>query len=131
MKTVRLPMYDEDGMELESYLEVDVTVWLSSTAGLRSNLARVITPEPELAQWEIDLLNSAYEEEEWRTIEGLPTKSFQVNRRGQIRHMFNQKVIEPSLDLESPYYTSVKLKINGLDFYVNGPKLAEQMWGES
>lgn len=45
LKTVRLPIYDEDGMETRSYLEIDILFWLSSTAGLRSNLARVVEPE--------------------------------------------------------------------------------------
>lgn len=75
-----------------------------------------------------EILGNFAPPEEWRTIEGLPTKSFQINQRGQIRHIYNQKIIEPSLDLNSKYYMTVKLMINGLAYFINGPKLAEEMW---
>jgi hypothetical protein len=160
MKTVRLPIF-EDGIETRDYLEVDINFWISSTKGLRSNLARIVEPnrflsdlerdpskEEPLADWERNLLEGTVEdyaasdvalcekfyeatrEDEWRTIEGLPTKSFEVNQRGQIRIKANRKILEPSLDLDSKNYMTVNVKINGLDFYINGPKLAEQMWSK-
>lgn len=140
MKTVRLPIF-ESGVETGELLEVDITFFLSSTMGLRSHQAKVLQ-EP-LADWERELLEGGSpevvetweqvlgthaHEDEWRTLEGLPTKSFQINQRGQVRHKFNQKIVEPSLDLESKNYMTVQLKINGLDWFINGPKVAEQMW---
>jgi hypothetical protein len=148
MKTVRLPIF-EHGVETGELLEVDVEFFLSSTRGLRSTQARVLQ-EP-LANWERELVEGFKEEnkaaiehelelvetsdwgkteDEWRTLEsvGLPTRSFQINQRGQIRHKFNQKIIEPSLDLDSKYYMTVKLLLNGLEYFINGPKLAEEMW---
>lgn len=47
IKTVRLPIYDENGMEVPGYLEIDTLYFLSSTAGLRSNLARIVLPVRE------------------------------------------------------------------------------------
>lgn len=91
-----------------------------------------INPDPEDTHWfseEVAELMNESAEEEWRTVEKLPTRSFQINQRGDIRHKFNQKVISPSLDLDSAYYMTVHLKINGVDYYVNGPALANEMWG--
>lgn len=69
--------------------------------------------------------------EEWKTIDTLPTKSFEVNQRGQVRIKTSKKILEPSLDLDSKNYMTVNVKINGLDFYINGPKLAEQLWSRA
>ena len=149
MKTVRLPIF-EDGVETGEMLEVDITFWISPTRGIRSSQARVLQ-EP-LADWERELLGGAYAEEnkaavenelelietggwgrgeEWKTIDTLPTKNFEVNQRGQVRIKANKKILEPSLDLDSKNYMTVNVKINGLDFYINGPKLAEQMWSRA
>lgn len=135
MKTVRLPIF-EDGVETQDYLEVDITFFTSSTAGLRSNQAKIIHPqsyselleefEKDIAKQEV--IGSFAPAEEWRTIEGLPTKNFEVSQRGQVRIKTNKKILEPSLDLDSKNYMTVNVKINGLDFYINGPMLAEQMW---
>lgn len=143
MKTVRLPIY-EDGVETLDYLEVDVTFWISPTRGIRSNQARII--EYQEPDWN-DVLEKVLDQhgvakrealekiappaEEWKTIDTLPTKSFEINQRGKIRIKATKKILEPSLDLDSKNYMTVNVKINGLDFYINGPKLAEQLWSRA
>ena len=163
MKTVRLPIYD-DGIETRNYLEVDLTFWLSSTAGLRSNQARVVEPEPEpMADWELELLaeaeaaidvatkrhgdwdkeNQRYADgskahlcggpcrETWECLYGLiPSDRFEINRDGVIRIKANKKVIEPTwFDIDQNRF-NVMLKINGMEYYLNGPKIAEELWSK-
>lgn len=57
---VRIPLYDkETGFMLKEVLEVDVDFFLSSTQGLRSNQARVVSleaPDPTPEQ-EVEILN--------------------------------------------------------------------------
>lgn len=149
MKTVRLPIY-ENGVTTDEMLEVDLTFFLSSTRGLRSNQARVL--QPQLAQWEIDLLTSdevfekvldehriAKEEvlakfappvEEWRIIEHLPTESFEINRDGVIRIRTTQKVMEPAFDVDNVRW-AVRLIINRQPWWIHGPNLAEKMWSNT
>ena len=142
MKTVRLPIY-EDGVELREYLEVDLTFFISAAASkFKANPARVIALEDPvadtevsdgpLADWEKELLWSeeVKPEYEWRELDGLPTKSFQINEKGDIRHKVNQKIISPSLDLDSPFYLTVNLLINGINYWVDGPRKAEEIFGK-
>ncbi|AYD87279.1 hypothetical protein SEA_TENNO_73 [Arthrobacter phage Tenno] len=66
---VRIPLYDkETGFMLQEILEVDVEFFLSSTQGLRSNQARVVSleaPDPTSEQ-EVEFLD--------RIVSGLPAR---------------------------------------------------------
>jgi hypothetical protein len=109
-----------------SHLEDEVEVSVKPITEIDWEGLSKLTPKIDVQE----LLGNYTPAEEWRTLEGLPTKSFQINQRGQVRHKFNQKIIEPSLDLDSKNYMTVQLTINGLDWFINGPKVAEQMWGK-
>lgn len=136
--TVRLSIYDEDGIQQPGYLEVNSEYFLTGPA---RHFGRVVQPEETLAQWEIDLLNSAYEEAKevkktsqpkmWEDLYGLiPSDKFEINRDGVIRIKSNKKVIEPTwFDIDQNKY-NVMLKINGMEYYLNGPKIAEELWGK-
>lgn len=163
MKTVHLPIY-EDGIMLNDYLEVELDFFISSTRGLRSNQARV--REFQLAQWELDLLNSAKveitnaetlhgdwdkeqqryadgtkshlceggcaevpAEDEWRIIEGLPISSLEINEKGIIRHRKTKRVFVPKFDTDYLEF-KVFVDINGVQHWLDGPKLAKAMWSD-
>lgn len=133
MKSVRLPIFDEHGIETSVYLEIDLLFFISSTRGLRSNLVR-INPDPyekvleEQRVAKEEALAKLAPPEEWRTIEGIPSKNFEINQKGEVRNRFRKQVIDPHLDLESPYYMNVRLMINSQYWYINGPTLAREMW---
>jgi hypothetical protein len=66
-------------------------------------------------------------EEEWRTVEGIGTNSFEINRLGTIRHKSSGRVQEPKYD-EFYQMVTVKLIVNGKPVWIDGPTLAETMW---
>jgi hypothetical protein len=91
-----------------------------------------------LADWEIELLHAGniepdtaeveeVVEEEWRIIDTLPTKAFEINREGVIRIKVNQKVLNPIFDIDFLEF-KVQMVINGMEYWVHGPRLAKEMW---
>lgn len=145
MKTVRLPMYGEDGIELPGYLEVDLEFFISSTRGLRSNQARVVQPEEPMAEWEKELCFEVVKEEldtvdriisglppteEWRDLPRKELSSFEINHAGIVRHKKTKREVEPTFDYDLDQLNmKVYLNINGVKNWVDGPKLADRMWG--
>lgn len=116
-----------------------------------------VEPVEPLAEWELELLNSAtaeaetidivernadgditargYDqvvsqvEEEWRVIEALPIRSFEINRDGVIRHRASKRVMDAfHFDIDQNAYRT-DLIVNGQEFSVYGPSLAKAMWG--
>jgi hypothetical protein len=45
MRTVRLPIYDDDGIQEPGYLEVNLLFFLPPTGLIRSAQARLVLPE--------------------------------------------------------------------------------------
>lgn len=147
METVRLPMYDRYGIELREYLEVDTQYFLSSTAGLRSNQARVVRPAPSgfelleeveetpieepLASWEIEIRDAIEKEaNEWRCLgdKEAVLSSFEINRAGVIRYKATGRVIKPTFNIDFNK-ERVLLIINGKTYTLDGLQVAELLWG--
>jgi len=152
LKHVRLPIYDQSGFMTGETLEVDLNFFLPSNPALKSNMARVISREvfrhdpiqEPLAEWEKELLGVTEEsvdeevgleptdnvEIEWRDLEIGPTRAFEISQTGVIRIKGKEKVLEPNWwDIDQLKF-NVKIKINGMDYYIDGPKLADQMWSK-
>lgn len=137
--TVRLPMYNSDGMPVSGYLEVDVEFFLAlSRTTIRYN-AKIVKPE-EPPIFEEGLLGS-YEEaktqmdqeneilsEKWHCLDGLiPSRAFEINELGVIRIKSNKKIILPNwFDIDNNR-DNVMLKINGMEYYLDGFKIAEEL----
>jgi hypothetical protein len=66
---------------------------------------------------------------QWRTIEkeGFPTKSFEVDRSGVIRHKGTKRILEVKFDIDQSAYRA-NLTINGRDYSLDGAALAGEMW---
>ena len=108
-----------------------------------------VEPVEPLADWELELLGCSREEPtastnevlevldryaakdgDWRVIESLPIRSFEINSFGVIRHRASKRVIDNLyFDIDALVYQT-QLHINGQEFRINGPKLAEAMWKE-
>jgi hypothetical protein len=164
MKTVRLPIYNEQGIMTAEVLEVDIYFFITNTSGLISSKARII-PAP-MADWELELMEETIAEAkkevqlvdvvsmhptltweelemlsaasaedfdtaptdcEWRGLGGIPSKNFEINQDGLIRHKGTKKVLEVEYDIDQNAYRS-NLTINGGHFSIYGPALAERMW---
>lgn len=79
MNTVRLPMYNEDGIEIPAYLEVDVEYFVSSTRGLRSHQARVVQTEPmPMANWEREIYEGVVKEAEQKELDRTATEEIEI-----------------------------------------------------
>lgn len=138
MKTVRLPIY-ENGIELHEYLEVDTTFFLSSTAGLRSVQAQVVS-EPredsllksviEFLELEEQKATIPVEVVEWRTLEALPVRSFEINKQGTIRHRATERVMQQEFDIDQRAWRTA-LVINGQTKSVDGKRVADAMWRDN
>ena len=165
MKTVRLPIYNENGqMSLET-LEVDLDYFLRvaySRDMMPNAKARIIPPTfsesdmklMEAAKEEVQLVDVASkhpegfepltreelqmlsaqsfedlstEDDIWMPIEKIPSKNFEINRDGFIRHTLTKRVIAPEWDIDQFKYR-VRLTINGVDYSIDGPALAQEIF---
>ena len=143
-RTVRLPIFDEVGVETRSYLELEVSHLTQALYSVPSRvvyggevveLVDVSSAYPTLTREELQMLSAACPEEidttptdgEWKMLENLPTKSFEINRAGVIRHKATRKELDIEWDMDQLAWRSC-LKINGQDYSLYGKRLAEDMW---
>jgi hypothetical protein len=94
-------------------------------------------PPKPLTREELQMLSAAGPEEidttptqeEWHLIEenGLPTKSFEINREGSIRNKYTKRIVEPRFDIDFGTYR-VELNINGAEFSLDGRSMADDIW---
>jgi hypothetical protein len=94
-------------------------------------------PPKPLTREELQMLSAAGPEEidttptqeEWRLIEGvgLPTRSFEINREGDIRNKYTKRIVEPRFDIDFGAYR-VELNINGVEYSLLGKSIADDVW---
>jgi len=114
-----------------------------------------VEPVEPLAKWELELLGCVAEEEaaklddianipvnrselmgtfkdleEWKVIEALPIRSFEINRHGDIRHRASKRLMEQEFDIDQCRYRTI-LKINGVEFTIDSRRMADELWTEA
>jgi hypothetical protein len=78
--------------------------------------------------FDVTLKEDEEQEDDWWDLYGLiPTHAFEINHKGAIRIKANQKVIEPNwFDIDQNCW-NVMLIVNGMEYYLNGPRIAAEM----
>lgn len=155
-KTVRLPIYNEVGMETKSYLELEVqelAIALSivpsrivHNEGSEIELINVPSKYPEgyepLSERELMSLISGEAvfadeiiipqitpDSAWKQLPDIPSKNFEINRDGLIRHKGTKRILEQEYDIDQNAYRSL-LIINGNEYSLYGPYIADRLWAK-
>jgi hypothetical protein len=105
---------------------------------LNAGRAYEVRPQPyieSLTREELQMLSAASPEdidttpteEEWRDLLVIPSKNFEINQLGAIRHKGTKRVMEAVFDIDHNAYR-VNLTINGAEFSLFGEGIARSMW---